>query len=1016
MSSRGRRGGRRGRSGQTDDGWGEFGGYMNAKIQKLQNQFVAESSSAVKQKSNIFNGISIFVNGFTKPPSDVLKVLMQEHGGTYHHYYSREKVTHIIAINLPNSKVVALTDQNIVKPEWITESIAANKLLPYQDYQLYKGSSVIQPSVKRHMSVQKQMHDSELDTPKTDSKLVGANTSEFDKNIESASGDGLGPKQMECHSKPDEPQPSAQVIEDKQSEFRSPSKAGDAAFVSEFYSHSRLHHLSTWGAEFKAYVGRLQEKITDFPGRQKLREIVEERLTSESDLISLSPGASCGCIFMHIDMDCFFVSVGLRNKPHLKGKPVAVTHSRGKGKKPENQNESSKEFQSMAEIASCSYEARAFGIKNGIFMGQAKKLCPDLTPISYDFEGYNEVSKILYDTVASVTCDIEAVSCDELLVDCTSVLEETGATPEELARMLRRDIEEATQCTASAGLGPNLLTARLATRKAKPNGQLHISDSEINLFMRDQPVENLPGVGRKIRQKLHSLNIQTCGDLQTNSQSDLLKHFGPKMSETLYKFSRGMDDRKIQSEKIRKSVSAEINYGIRFTDWEQANKFIRELCEEVTKRLKNVDSFAKTITFKLKIRSPDAPKETSKFLGHGICDSINKAVTLPVATDSVQIITKETMSLLKAVDPEVSDLRGIGIQLSKLEKSPGGKKSTSSGILKYTCKQPPKQSCGTISAKSSDIPNDGDSLMSATESDSLRRPTGNTGTAADSSTEVMDCTESNSSLPPLPTLTNLVSPSDTIQELAFQSNKDDNTVFSPHITTASRSQVSQNREVNTLPFDSMPLESLAPTALTNTASPSKLLDLRTLKQASGLSPQKSPARRGRGRGRGAKSSNWAKSSPMNKSKPQPEAKVYEKPTSEKHTRKQLFIDESTESSSHKDDYIYTSEGSNDAFSSVVKAKPNLCGATSLDEVKDLMKQWMAFSPEPNQEDLAMFSSYLIELIEDKNLEQPFLLLRFLLRHVKRIGQRSWELAVKEITSNVQMVVHSQYNGTLKLTV
>jgi DNA repair protein REV1 len=186
-------------------------------------------------------------------------------------------------------------------------------------------------------------------------------------------------------------------------------------------------------------------------------------------------------------MDCFFVSVGLRNYPHLVGKPVAVTHSKGQpGSGSRSNSESIKieiaEYEkrrnktvalnddedishdhdkiknvpdiygggggggggggmSMAAIASCSYEARARGVKNGTVMGSALKLCPDLQTIPYDFESYQQVAKTLYDTVAQYTLDIQAVSCDEMLVDLNDVIQSCSISPEDFAEQLRHSAQ-----------------------------------------------------------------------------------------------------------------------------------------------------------------------------------------------------------------------------------------------------------------------------------------------------------------------------------------------------------------------------------------------------------------------------------------------------------------------------------------------------------------------------------------------------------------------------------------------
>lgn len=147
----------------------------------------------------------------------------------------------------------------------------------------------------------------------------------------------------------------------------------------------------------------------------------------------------------------------------------------------------------MSEIASCSYETRKAGVKNGMFLGKALKICPNLKPIPYNFDGYTEVSYMLYDIVASYTLDIEAVSCDEMYADCTKILEESSLTPIQFATIIRQEIKEKTGCPVSTGFGSNKLLARLATRKAKPDGQFYIQQEHINDCISTFNVQDLPG-------------------------------------------------------------------------------------------------------------------------------------------------------------------------------------------------------------------------------------------------------------------------------------------------------------------------------------------------------------------------------------------------------------------------------------------------------------------------------------------------------------------------------------------
>ncbi|XP_055863810.1 DNA repair protein REV1-like isoform X2 [Biomphalaria glabrata] len=502
--------------------------------------------------------------------------------------------------------------------------------------------------------------------------------------------------------------------------FKSPLKSlipktSDKNFLNEFYSNSRLHHISKWKAQLKAYVADLHKSETVFPRREQLRQAHIEnvsKLGQPETLVSSKPSI-CEQTVMHIDMDSFFVSVGLLSRPELKDQPVAVTHFKGhlaqpspdsnleweesqwlkkqqkilKGKtnisaviKTQSKVEDilkvptgSKSSYSLSEIASCSYQARQAGVKNGMFMGQALRLCPNLQTIPYDFEAYNRVSRAFYDVVASFTHDIEAVSCDEMFIDVTDILTDTGATAMELASVLRAEVKDKTGCSASVGIGPNMLLARLATRKAKPCGQYQVLTLEAKEFIQELSVRDLPGIGYSLANKLSKLGATTCGQLQKISQLTLQIEFGPKMGELLHRFSLGQDDRQVQSNKLRKSVSAEVNYGIRFSKEFEMVNFLQEMASEVKKRMDTIKVKGRGITLKLMVRRPDAPKETAKYMGHGICTTLNKSCNLPIPTNDVNVIAKELISMYRALHLSVCDIRGVGIQINKLDNDVSAK-------------------------------------------------------------------------------------------------------------------------------------------------------------------------------------------------------------------------------------------------------------------------------------------------------------------------------------------------------
>ncbi|XP_034832831.1 DNA repair protein Rev1 [Maniola hyperantus] len=692
-----------------DNGFEAWGGYMQAKIAKLEEQFSSGIGNAEKL-TNIFNGVSIFVNGFTVPPADELKELMAKHGGIYHTYQRSDDF--VIASNLPDTKVKNMSLSRVVKPEWITDSISANCLLEFKDYLLYRNSKT-QPRLifnqkKRKDSVLEKINekdniaDSSKDYErKQDIKIKDSSPEVFHKSLIIA-------QQV--------PSSTLSVRDFKKSDSVTKT-AADPNFISEFYNNSRLHHLSQLGATFKQYINDLRENSNfEFPARNDLK----------SRIISLNSTDNIAFVFqqsktiMHIDMDCFFVSVGLRNRPELRGKPIAVTHSKGGHPRPkrpgvdratefnlykqkrvkklckttgiaedieietriDNITNEDDIFGSMSEIASCSYEARARGVKNGMFMGAALKLCPNLQIIPYDFEGYKEVAYTFYNTISQYTLDIEAVSCDEMYVDCTELLKTLNVSVHDLALALREEIKGKTGCPCSTGFGGNRLQARLATKQAKPDGQFFLTSDLVDEFMFSINLRDLPGVGRQISQKLETLGHVTCGSLQSLSLASLQNHLGVKIGEQLYDQCRGRDAHPLTFYTVRKSVSAEVNYGIRFENNEQCEEFLRQLSAEVHSRMQQFKVIGKCITLKLMVRAKDAPVETAKFMGHGFCDTINKSTTLQNATDDVKIITNEVISICKKQNIDPKEMRGIGIQITKLE-SINSKQVTRGPISKF---------------------------------------------------------------------------------------------------------------------------------------------------------------------------------------------------------------------------------------------------------------------------------------------------------------------------------------------
>lgn len=419
-------------------------------------------------------------------------------------------------------------------------------------------------------------------------------------------------------------------------------------FLQQYYRESRLHHLSTWKAELKAKL-QASAREKSFPQTQKKR----------------TPGSRR--YILHVDFDSFFAAVSLQKHPDLIDRPIAVAHGKGAG----------------SEIASCNYPARAFGVKNGMWMKGALQMCPELKVLTYDFEAYEEASKKFYDAILAIDGIVQSVSIDEALVDISLMCIDAGGSDgkaisegsiwreqlkaDEIGQSLRDSIKGSTGCAVSVGIGGNILQAKLALRKAKPAGQFQLKPDQVLDFIGNLTVKDLPGVAHSLGGKLEELGITFVKDIRDFTREKLTSALGPKTGLKLWDYARGIDRTEVGDEVIRKSVSAEINWGIRFVTQAQAEEFVQSLCEELQRRLVENGVKGKQLTMRIMRRSADAPLEPVKHLGHGKCDTFNRSVLLGVATNSSSVVGKEAVSMLRGFGFSPGDLRGLGVQMTKLE-------------------------------------------------------------------------------------------------------------------------------------------------------------------------------------------------------------------------------------------------------------------------------------------------------------------------------------------------------------
>jgi DNA repair protein REV1 len=460
------------------------------------------------------------------------------------------------------------------------------------------------------------------------------------------------------------------------------SSTANPDFLNQYYRESRLHHLSTWKSELKAQLQALANEQTS---SQKVRQ-------------KRAPGARR--YIMHVDFDSFFAAVSLRKHPDLVDKPVVIAHGSGPG----------------SEIASCNYPARKFGVKNGMWMKYALQLCPDLKTLPYDYKAYEEASRHFYEAIIATDGIVQSVSIDEALVDVSSHCIAAGGTDgkiisegsiyreqekaDEIGRDLRALIKEKTGCEVSVGIGSNILLAKVALRKAKPAGQHQITPEEVLDFVGELMVQDLPGVAYSLGGKLEEIGVKYVKDIRGLTKERLVTALGPKTGEKLWDYSRGIDKTEVGDQAIRKSVSAEVNWGIRFVTQQQADEFVQCLCDELSRRLLEQGVKGRYLTMKIMRRASDAPLDPPKNLGHGKCDTFNKSVVLGVATNDKVLLGKEALSILKGFGFSPGELRGLGVQMQKLEPiKPSGNLFTpnaDSSQRRLQFKQPPSNSSQNV--------------------------------------------------------------------------------------------------------------------------------------------------------------------------------------------------------------------------------------------------------------------------------------------------------------------------------
>lgn len=334
---------------------------------------------------------------------------------------------------------------------------------------------------------------------------------------------------------------------------------------------------------------------------------------------------------LHIDMDAFYASIEQRDNPELRGKPLAVGYGEKRG-----------------VVAAASYEARKYGVYSAMPSVVAIRKCPHLIFVSPHFDVYRSVSEQVREIFFEYTDQVEPLSLDEAFLDVT-INKKGMHSATHIAKEIKQKIFEETGLTASAGVSYNKFLAKIASDYKKPNGIYVITPQKGVGFIEQLTINKFFGVGRVTAAKMNELGIYTGADLKKWSEIDLVHHFG-KAGLSYYQYARGLDNREVESERIRKSLGSEETFLEDIYDLSIIEQELDKIAQEVARRSTKRDFKAKTLT--LKIKYADFTIVTRSIT---LNDYIYKA------SDMLQI----AMDLLSRVDDiEDKKVRLLGLTLS----------------------------------------------------------------------------------------------------------------------------------------------------------------------------------------------------------------------------------------------------------------------------------------------------------------------------------------------------------------
>jgi DNA polymerase-4 len=349
-------------------------------------------------------------------------------------------------------------------------------------------------------------------------------------------------------------------------------------------------------------------------------------------------GDDTGCPVLHVDMDAFYPSVSLLQRPELKGTPVIVGGGGNRG-----------------VVLSATYEARAFGVHSAMPMTRARRLCPQATIIEPDYDTYTQVSAGVMEIFRSITPIVEPLALDEAFLDVTGAIRGTGS-PSYIGELIRARVHDEQGITCSVGVASTKFVAKLASTRAKPDGLLVVPRDQVVEFLHPLPVGALWGVGEKTEEQLVRLGLRTVGDLAQIPVTTLERAIGVSAGRHLAALAWGRDARGVVPHEPDKSVGAEETFSTDVDDPAVVRRELLRLSQRVGARLRAQGYRGRTVS--IKIRFADFT-------------TITRSRTVRDATDVSQEVYSVALSLYEALRLDRARLRLVGVRVEGLVDADG---------------------------------------------------------------------------------------------------------------------------------------------------------------------------------------------------------------------------------------------------------------------------------------------------------------------------------------------------------